>query len=153
MDLHEGEVIEVTVSSVEQFGILVEFEGRNGVVLETNVYWDHRDIHKRIAEAYKPGDRISVKVLVVAPRQFSASIKHLNPEEDPWYDPSIYALGSTHHGVVTLIFDFGGALATLDNGAEVFVEKPSQGIASNDSIDVIIRSVDIEKQKIRAEQV
>jgi ribosomal protein S1 len=153
MDLHEDAVIEAVVSSVEQFGILVEFEGKGGVILETNVYWDHEDVHRRMLEEFKPGQKIRAKVLVVAPRQFSASIKHLHPERDPWLDPSIYSVGTIHAGIVKLIFDFGGALVRLPNGVDVFVGAPKPGVTLKDRVNVVVTSLDVERQKIEANQV
>jgi ribosomal protein S1 len=40
MDLHEEATVEVMVSSVEDYGVLVELDNNKGVILVTNIYWD-----------------------------------------------------------------------------------------------------------------
>lgn len=153
MQLREGSLIEVVVSSVEDFGLLVDFEGDKGVVLVTDIYWDCVGAHQRMVEAFKPGQKLRVKVLVVTPQQFSASIKDVHPENDPWRDPSVYATGTVHRGVVRLIFDFGGALVKLEGGVDVIVEKLKPETGLYDPASVVIKTVDASTQRIWGEQV
>jgi ribosomal protein S1 len=151
--LNEGAIVDVTVSSVEDFGLLVKFEDKEGVVLVTNLYWDCEGAQKRMLEEFKSGQQIRVKILVITPKQFSGSIKHVHPEEDPWKDPSIYSVGTLHSGVVKLIFDFGGALVRLPNGVDMFVGAPKPGVTLKDRVNVVVTSLDAERQKIEADQV
>jgi ribosomal protein S1 len=152
VELHEDSIVEVVVSSVEHFGLLVEFEGNKGVVLVTNIYWDCVGAQERMFEAFKPGQRLLVKVLVVTPEQFSASIKDVHPENDPWRNPGIYAPGTVHHGVVRLIFDFGGALVKLENGVDVIVEKLKPQTNLRSPVEVVIKAVDIETKRVWGDQ-
>lgn len=151
--LREGSIVEVMVSSVEDFGLFVEFEGNKGVVLVTNLYWDRVEAHRRMVEEFKAGQRLAVKVLAVTPEQFSASIKHVQPEQDPWRDPGIYATGTTHRGVVRLVFDNGAALVHLENGVDVIVEKLKPQTSLRDRVDVVINAMDVDTQRIWGDQV
>lgn len=152
MELREGSIVDVVVASVEQFGLLVEFESHRGVVLVPNIYWDCVGAQERMFEAFKPGQEVRVKVLVVAPEQFSASIKEVHPEDDPWRDPGIYEQGTKHRGIVRLIFDFGGALVKLEDGPDVIVEKLKPQTSLHDPVDVVINAVDVETQRIWGDQ-
>ena len=58
-----------------------------------------------------------------------------------------------HRGVVRLIFDFGAALVKLESGVDVIVEKPSQTTALRGRVDVVIDSVDIERQQLWGKEV
>jgi ribosomal protein S1 len=120
--------------------------------LVTNIYWDCYEAQRRMFEDFKPGQRVLVKILIVTPNQFSASIKHLNPEKDPWWDPGIYSRGTLHHGIVRLIFDFGAAMVRLENGAEAFVEKLDPETRVNDPVNVVITAVNIESKRIDGQQ-
>lgn len=153
MDLQPGAIIDVVVSSVQEFGVLVKFEDKEGVVLVTNIYWDNDGAQKRMLESFKAGQQLRVKVLGVAPEQFWCSIKHLHPEEDPWWDPSIYVVGAVHEGVVTQMFDDVVALVRLPNGAKVAVEGPRPETKLNDPVSVMITRVDVERQKLQGRQI
>jgi ribosomal protein S1 len=148
MDLQSGAIIDVVVSSVEEFGVLVKFEDKQGVVSVTNIYWDNDGAQTRMFESFKAGQQLRVKVLGVAPEQFWCSIKHLRPEEGPWCDPSIYVVGAVHEGVVTHMFDDAAALVRLPNGAKIAVEGPRPEIKLNDQVSVMITRADVEKQKL-----
>jgi ribosomal protein S1 len=153
VELREGSTIDVVVSSVEHFGLLVEFEGNQGVVLVTDIYWDGVEAQRKMFEEFKSGQKLRVKVLAVTPAQFSASIKDTHSESNPWRDPGIYAPGSLHRGVVRLIFDFRGALVKLENGVDVIVEKLDPQTVLRDRVDVIIETVDIDTHRIWGKQV
>lgn len=157
MNFLVGAVIDVTISSVEQFGLLVDFEGRRGVILETNIYWEPDGVHRRMREDFRPGQVIRAKILVIAPdkfpEEFSASIKDLHPEHDPWIDPKVYAEGSLHSGTVRFFFDFGGAIVALRSGADVFVRTLRPGTNLNDEVNIVVRAVDPGRRSIEGEQI
>lgn len=153
MELHEGAVVDVVVSSVEQFGLLVEFEGKKGLVESPNVYWDGFGAQQRMLASFRPGQQIRVKVLLVMPEQFSCSIKHVYPELDPWWDPGIYAVGAAWEGEVRLIFDFGAAIVILPNGAQVFVPGLKPSTQLNDHVNLMLTGVDAENHKLQGRQV
>jgi ribosomal protein S1 len=153
MDLREGAIVDVVVASVEQYGVRVKLEDKDGVILVTNIYWDNDGAQKRMYESFQPGQKVRVKVLGATPEQFSCSIKHLHPEQDPWWDPAIYAVGAVHDGVVRLIFDNGAAVVGLPNGAKVVVERLKPGAKLNDPVRVMLTHIDVEKQRIEGRQV
>jgi ribosomal protein S1 len=152
MELHEGAIVVVVVTSVRDFGVLVRYGDREGVILMVNIFWDYEDVPKRMYASFEPGQQVRVKVLIDAPRQFSCSIKHLHPEQDPWWDPSIYVVGSVHQAFVKTIFDHGAGLLRLANGALVVVEQIRPGTQLKDEVSVVITAVRVDRQLIDARQ-
>lgn len=103
--LTAGQIIDATVMRLEHYGALIDYEGRTGLITLPEISWSRiRHPGERLAV----GDRIPVKVLVVAPgREFSASIRQLNPELDPWIDPARFRVGSEHEGKVVVLLNYG----------------------------------------------
>ena len=100
--VHEN--VRVVVTGVHHYGIDVDFRGLYGFVQNVNVDWDPRVEPKDVARV---GDEIDIRVLAVAGHRFSASIKHAHPELDPWADPTKFAVGTRHRGVVTTVCEYG----------------------------------------------
>ena len=153
MDLHVGAIVDVVVSSVETFGLLVRFQDREGVVLVTNIHWDNDGAQRKMVESLHAGQRLRVKVVGVAPEQFSCSIKHLYPEEDPWWNPDIYIVGSMHEGAVSTVFGGVAAHVRLPSGANVAIDQVKPGTRVGEQIRLKIVSVDVERQRIKGQQI
>jgi len=153
MDLYEGAIVDVVIMSVEQYGLVVDLDGKKGLVVCPNIYWDLDGAQQRMLAEFQAGQQLRVKILVVTAEQFSCSIKHVHPELDPWWDPTIYVVGAVWEGEVRLIFDFGAALIRLQNSAQVFVASLQAGTKLHDQVSVRITSVDVERQKLAGQQI
>ncbi len=82
--------------------------GRTGLVLIPEISW------ARIAhpgDVLAVGQTVPVKVLLVQPGgEFTASVKHVRPERDPWFDPSAFAPGAEFDAPVVRVMSYGDFL-------------------------------------------
>jgi small subunit ribosomal protein S1 len=103
--LTAGQIIEVTVTRLEHYGAFCDFEGRTGLITLPEISWS---ITRHPGDRLTVGERLKVKVIMAPPgREFSASIRQVHPERDPWIDPSRFRVGSIHEGKVTQVLDYG----------------------------------------------
>lgn len=103
--LTAGQIIEVTVTRLEHYGAFCDFEGRTGLITLPEISWS---ITRNPADRLTVGERLKVKVIMAPPgREFSASIRQVHPELDPWIDPARFRIGSIHEGKVMQVLDYG----------------------------------------------
>lgn len=146
--MREGDVIEAEVVDVKDNGLYLRHEGLPGFVNVTHLTWSATGPFLPSAHA-TPGEKVKVRVYAVSAERFYASLKDLHPEQDPWRDPSAYAVGTVHRGVVQKVVPFG-ALVLLDAGAIGLLE-PEQGaprLELGQELDVIVVSLDLALKKI-----
>jgi small subunit ribosomal protein S1 len=104
-ELVPGQIVEATVTRLEQYGAWIDCAGRRGLVQIPEVSW-RRISHP--ADALWVGQSLPVKVLIVREDgKFTASIRGVHPEQDPWYDPSLFAVGAQFTGRVVLVTEYG----------------------------------------------
>lgn len=99
-----GKIVEVVVTQIEFYGAWFDWNGRSGLVTIPEVSWT-RISHP--AEAVTVGKKIKVKILVATPTAFAASIRQVNPEQNPWYDPTPFAVGNVFEGKVEKVLVYG----------------------------------------------
>jgi ribosomal protein S1 len=102
--MREGEIIEVKITAVHQFGIEVDASGECGFIQPVEVNW----IPEKASVAdFQVGQLIKVLVYSITPSRFFASIKRAAPEVDPWRDSERYCVGSRHSGTIVAVVDWG----------------------------------------------
>lgn len=151
-----GDVLTGTVVNVQNFGLFVDVDGTLGLILIPELSWDRISHPSEIANL---GDQIECKVIRLVPDaiqgqpEFTASVREVHPEFNPWRDSSVYEIGSVFRGTIVRIMSYGiffshpcGAWALLHN-EDFDADQMSLGIG--DSIDLVIAQVDVEQQKIR----
>jgi ribosomal protein S1 len=103
--LSVGAIVDATITRLEQYGAWIDCGGRPGLVTIPEVSWS-RIGHP--AEVLSVGQRVRVKVMVLgSDGKLSASIRALHPEQDPWRDPAVFAVGEEFAGRVVRVLGYG----------------------------------------------
>ena len=157
-DVKEGSNIKGKVVVIADYGAFVEVdEGIEGLVHVSEMSWS---THLRSAQDFvSVGDEIEAVVLTLdrESRKMSLGIKQLT--QDPWTDiTKKFPIGSKHTGSVRNFTNFGvfieleegidGLIYISDLSWTKKVKHPSEFLALNDKIEVIILDLDVEGRKL-----
>jgi small subunit ribosomal protein S1 len=155
--LNEGQVMAGVVRTVVDWGVFValpEAENVEGLIHATEASHDPRPY---LAELFKPGDRLDVKILQIDERgKIWLSRKAL--VEDPWGTArQKFAPGSRHTGKVVRLEKFG-AFIELESGMDGLlhvtdlsferVEHPNEVLKEGQELEVVIHYFDVHSKKI-----
>lgn len=154
-EVHEGDVIEGEVSSLTDFGIFVNVGAVDGLVHMSEITWKR---NVRIRDAFKKGDKVTVKVIGIDKENDRISLSIKQVEGNPWL-----TVGERIHkddvmtGVVTNVTDFG-AFVELEPGIEGLVHigdiswarirHPKEVFRKGQEVRVLVLDVDTEKRRI-----
>lgn len=151
-----GDILDVTVVEVQPYGLHVDADGVPGLILIPELSWQRISHPSEIACV---GDRIRCRVNHVPPDEtddsarFTASIRELSPELNPWRDSSVYSVGTVFSGVVERQMSYGvfvrhprdaWALLHVDD-----FDSAAANLKEGDVVDVVITNCDVKVQKIR----
>ena len=157
-DVKEGSKIKGKVVVIADYGAFVEVdEGIEGLVHVSEMSWS---THLRSAQDFvNVGDEIEAVVLTLdrESRKMSLGIKQLT--QDPWTDiTKKFPIGSKHTGSVRNFTNFGvfieleegidGLIYISDLSWTKKVKHPSEFLALNDKIEVVILDLDVEGRKL-----
>ena len=157
-DVKEGSNIKGKVVVIADYGAFVEVdEGIEGLVHVSEMSWS---THLRSAQDFvSVGDEIEAVVLTLdrESRKMSLGIKQLT--QDPWTDiTKKFPIGSKHTGSVRNFTNFGvfieleegidGLIYISDLSWTKKIKHPSEFLALNDKIDVVILDLDVEGRKL-----
>ncbi|MDF1666598.1 MAG: S1 RNA-binding domain-containing protein [Planctomycetota bacterium] len=156
LNLKLGDVISGVVAIIPDFGLFIDLGGIDGLCTLTDMSWG-RVSHP--SDFYKVGDKIRVKVLFVdiEAERVLLGIKQLS--EDPWLKvPENYPVGTAATAIVVNILSYG-AFVRLERGIEGLIhisdlssakaiQHPSEVVAIDDEVEVIVLSLDISRQEI-----
>jgi len=158
--LEVGEDLEGKVTSIREFGVLVDIGGGvEGLVHQSELTF-RRGV--RPADVVSVGDDVRVKVLKVTPGQgrkkdarISLSMKALQP--DPWDEHAdVLAEGRPRQGKVVRATEFG-AFVELAPGIEGLLhvselgkdlKHASAAVKEGDEIDVVVERVDKKQRRV-----
>jgi len=141
-----GAIVEATVTRLEQYGAWIDSGGRTGLVEIPEVSWS-RISHP--SDALAIGQRVRVKVLVVREDgQFSASIRAVHPERDPWHDPTLFAVGTVFVGPVVGVLGYGCFVELRPEVWGLLRRGRWSSLAVGDRVQVRVESVDVDSRKI-----
>ncbi len=150
-ELHEGQVLRGTVSSVREFGAFVDLGAADGLVHVSEIAWKQIE-HPR--NAVQPGDEVDVMVIRIDRKRqrIGLSMKQLLPS--PWDSVMDWIVpGETIVGHVMRVLHFG-AFVDLGNGIDGLLhntEIPSEGgaeIVPGCELTLRVVSVDVERQRV-----
>ena len=153
-----GTTVEGTVRNLTNYGAFIELEeGVDGLLHVSDMSWTRKIGHA--SELLEKGDEVTCQVLTVDEerRRIALGLKQL--EEDPWEAdiPKRFAPGSTVHGEVTKITNFGvfvqleanlEGLLHISELADYKVEDPEDIVQVGETIEVRVLRVDTEERKI-----
>ncbi len=157
-DVKEGSNIKGKVVVIADYGAFVEVdEGIEGLVHVSEMSWS---THLRSAQDFvSVGDEIEAVVLTLdrESRKMSLGIKQLT--QDPWTDiTKKFPIGSKHTGSVRNFTNFGvfieleegidGLIYISDLSWTKKIKHPSEFLALNDKIEVVILDLDVEGRKL-----
>ena len=157
-DVKEGSKIKGKVVVIADYGAFVEVdEGIEGLVHVSEMSWS---THLRSAQDFvSVGDKIEAVVLTLdrESRKMSLGIKQLT--QDPWTDiTKKFPIGSKHTGSVRNFTNFGvfieleegidGLIYISDLSWTKKIKHPSEFLALNDKIEVVILDLDVEGRKL-----
>ena len=157
-DVKEGSKIKGKVVVIADYGAFVEVdEGIEGLVHVSEMSWS---THLRSAQDFvSVGDEIEAVVLTLdrESRKMSLGIKQLT--QDPWTDiTKKFPIGSKHTGSVRNFTNFGvfieleegidGLIYISDLSWTKKIKHPSEFLALNDKIEVVILDLDVEGRKL-----
>lgn len=154
--LKEGQVIRGEVKNITDFGAFVDVGGIDGLLHVTDMSWGRV---KHPSQVVSVGQKIDVMVLNFDPRTERISLGLKQKSENPWRSAaSRYPVGGVARGRVVSMTDYG-AFVQLEDGIEGMVHvsemswtrrvrHPSEILALDQEVDVMILSVDPDAEKI-----
>ena len=154
-NLQEGEVRKGRVTSLADFGAVVNINGADGLVHLSEVSWDHI---KNPAEVLKVGDEVNVKVISVDKDKKRIGLSIRQTQEDPWGDRMAkYKVGELLTAEITRLTKFG-AFAKLEDDLEGLIhiseisekriEHAKEVLKEGDKVTVRVIKIDPEAHRI-----
>lgn len=156
VEIQRGEVRRGLVKNLTDFGAFVDLGGIDGLLHITDMSWG-RISHP--SEIVREGDEIDVRVLDfdLERERISLGLKQLAP--NPWtLVRQKYPIGSKIGGKVVSLQPYG-AFVKVEDGVEGLVHvsdmswgkpvnHPSEVVKPGDEVDVVVLSIDEERQEI-----
>jgi small subunit ribosomal protein S1 len=154
--LKEGDVVAGEVKNIADFGAFIDLGGIDGLLHITDMSWS-RVNHP--AEMLKLGQKIEVKVLNIDREKEKIALGLKQKEASPWEAiEQKYPVGSRVRGSVVNLMSYG-AFVRLEDGIEGLVHisemswtrrinHPSEIVAPNQEVDVVVLAIDKNKQEI-----
>lgn len=154
-DVKEGSVIEGEVSSLTDFGIFVNIGAVDGLVHMSEISWKR---NVRIKDAFKKGDKVTVKVIGIDRENNRISLSMKQVEGDPWSSVvERIQKGAILTGPVTNVTDFG-AFVEIESGVEGLVHigdiswarirHPKEVFRKGQEVQVQVLEIDTDKRRI-----
>ncbi len=151
-----GEVYEVTVKNLTDFGLFCDLNGVDVLLPISEIAWDRVD---NLSETFAPGQKIKTKVIAFdkSAEKVTVSLKQLTPH--PWAKiEEKYPIGSRIKGKVTSLTEYG-AFVEVEKGVEGLIHisemswtktihHPSQILRVGDEVEVIVLDIDRENRRI-----
>ncbi len=153
-DVTVGKEYTGTVKSITPFGVFVDIGGVDGLVHVSELSW------KRIsnpAQVVKEGDTLNVYVKSLDAEKQKISLSCKKEEDNPWTKfMASYKIGDIATGTVVRLVPFGafvdiGGVDGLIHISEISwrrINHPSEVLSEGQTVEVNIKEIDEEKQKI-----
>lgn len=153
-----GDTIKGTVSKVTDYGVFVNLvNNMEGLVHNTEISWAHKNPNPE--KIFEAGQEIETKIIEIDEEKHRVSLSVKRMVENPW---STFAennsVGDKIKGVVTSVTDFGvfvkleggvnGVVSQEDISWSPMKEDQKSSISEGDEIDVVIKSIDVEQEKV-----
>ena len=154
--LEVGQRITGVVKNITAFGAFVDLGGVDGLLHKTDMSW--KRIHHP-SDVVSVSDEIEVEVIGIGQDNEKISLGLKQMTEDPWGNvEDKYPIGSTVHGVVVNIVNYG-AFLQLEEGVEGLIHvsemawtrrnvAPSRIVNKGDDIEAIVLEISREDKRI-----
>ena len=154
--LEVGQRITGVVKNITAFGAFVDLGGVDGLLHKTDMSW--KRIHHP-SDVVSVGDEVEVEVIGIGQDNEKISLGLKQMTEDPWQNvEEKYPIGSTVHGVVVNIVNYG-AFLQLEEGVEGLIHvsemawtrrnvAPSRIVNKGDQIEAIVLEISREDKRI-----
>ena len=155
-NLEEGQVIEVVVKNITDYGAFVDLGGIDGLLHVTDIAW-RRVNHP--TEVLTIGQHVKVKIIKINHETHRISLGMKQLLDDPWQGiEGKYPVGARFKGRVTNITDYG-AFVELEPGIEGLIHvsemswtkknvHPGKIVSTSQEVEVQILEVDPVKRRI-----
>lgn len=154
-ELHEGDVLDGTVTQVTGFGLFVDVGAAEGLVHRSEVTWDKG---ANPLAVHKVGDRVGVKVIGIDHERGRISLSIRQLQEDPWSRVGTEVhVGDERDGTVTRVMPFG-AFVRIAEGLEGLVHvseisatrvaDPAEALSAGDRVRVRVVGIDPERRRL-----
>lgn len=152
----EGSVVTGVVKNITDYGAFIDLGGMDGLLHITDMSWGRV---KHPSEMLNVGDEIQVKVLKYDKEKERVSLGMKQLHSDPWESvKASYPPGTKLKGKVVSLAEYG-AFVELGEGIEGLihvsemswtkrVKHPSQIVAVDQEVDVVVLEVDTENRRI-----
>lgn len=152
----EGSVVTGIVKNITDYGAFIDLGGMDGLLHITDMSWGRV---KHPSEMLNVGDEIQVKVLKYDKEKERVSLGMKQLSSDPWESvKASYPPGTKLKGKVVSLAEYG-AFVELGEGIEGLihvsemswtkrVKHPSQVVAVDQEVEVVVLEVDTENRRI-----
>ena len=154
--LEVDQLIKGVVKNITAFGAFVDLGGVDGLLHKTDMAW--KRIHHP-SDVVSVGEEIEVQVIGINPESEKISLGLKQKTPDPWENiEEKYPIGSTVHGVVVNIVNYG-AFLQLEEGVEGLIHvsemawtrrnvAPSRIVNKGDEIEAVVLEISREDKRI-----
>ncbi len=153
--LHDGDVLDGTVTQVAGFGVFVDIGVAEGLVHRSEITWDKG---MNPLAVYRVGDKARVKVIAIDRERDRISLSIRQMQADPWSRiGSEIQLGHDLDATITKLMPFG-AFARIAEGLEGLihvselsaerVSDPADVVHVGDRVRVRVVGVDQERRRL-----
>ena len=153
-EAEEGKEYTGTVSSIAPFGVFVNIGGVDGLVHISELSWKKITHPKQVV---KEGDEINVYVKALDKENQKISLSCKKEEDNPWTKfAAKYEIGAIANGTVVRLVPFG-AFVDIDGVDGLIhiseiswrrINHPSEVLKEGQVVEVVIKEIDEENQKI-----
>ena len=153
--LQPGDVVEGQISNIVDFGAVVDLDGMDGLIHNSELSWSHVNHPSEMLEI---GQTVSVKVLDIDRERQRISLGLKQTQADPWQQVvEQYSVDDVVDGKVTKVVTFGAfveilpgveGLVHISELAQHHVENPREVVSQGDSVKVLILEVDGERRRL-----
>lgn len=116
-----GDIVDATVTRVFVGAVLLSRGSMIGALQLPEISWFRTATG---TARFSVGDTVRVLVIAVKDERFSASIRQLHPEQDPWLEAQRLSVGDELECVVRRVVEYGAwcCVGAYDGGLWIFAE-------------------------------
>lgn len=151
-----GEVVEVPVKRIVDFGVFVDLGGIDGLVPRGEISWDR---NVKPDEYFKVDDKVTLKIIEVDVENGRVTLSRREILGNPWADAADkYAVGSMVEGKVVSLTNYGafvricegldGMIHISDMGWDSTGKRPNDYLQVGQEVSAQVLEVDCDKRRI-----